>query len=306
MRDAFFRSLLAAARKDERVMLVTADMGFGCSDEFAREFPGRFLNVGVAEQNMTSVAVGLALEGRCVFTYSIANFPTLRCLEQIRNDVCYHRANVKVVSVGGGMSYGALGVTHFATEDLAVMRAMPEMTVVAPGDPLEAEAATRAACALEGPFYLRLGRAGETAVHASPPEFKLGKAIRIRPGSDATIISTGAMLPVCVKAAEQLGAAGVACRVVSMHTLKPFDEDEVERAAVETPAVVTVEEHSIIGGLGSCVAEVLAGRGLCCKFSRVALPDAFCRDVGSQEYLRERMGLTPDAVADRVRALLAG
>src|SRR5712691_10038528 len=166
MRPAFFRALPELAAADERVNLVVGDLGFGVVEPFVERFPARFFNAGVAEQNMTGIAAGLALSGKTVFTYSIANFPTLRCLEQIRNDVCYHNANVKVVAVGGGFAYGALGMTHHATEDLAIMRALPGMVVVAPGDPLETELATRAIVSHSGPCYLRLGRAGEPKVHS--------------------------------------------------------------------------------------------------------------------------------------------
>src|SRR5271168_2577576 len=179
MRTAFFRALADLAERDERVNLIVGDIGFGVTENFARRFPQRFLNVGVAEQNMTGIAAGLALSGKIVFTYSIANFPILRCLEQVRNDVCYHNANVKIVAVGGGLAYGSLGATHHATEDLAIMRSLPRMTVIAPGDPFEAEAATRAVAAHSGPCYLRLGRAGEPAIHKSEVEFQIGKAIPV-------------------------------------------------------------------------------------------------------------------------------
>src|SRR5437879_2689318 len=165
MRGAFFETLIQLAARDPNVFLVVGDLGFGVTEEFSRRFPRQFLNAGVAEQNMTGIAAGLALSGKTVFTYSIANFPILRCLEQVRNDVCYHHANVKVVAVGGGFAYGSLGATHHATEDLAIMRALPAMTVVAPGDPEEAMAATEAVAAHDGPCYLRLGRPGERKVH---------------------------------------------------------------------------------------------------------------------------------------------
>src|ERR1700693_796065 len=174
MRGAFFRGLLALAERDHRVNLIVGDLGFGVVEEFARRFPDRFLNAGVAEQNMTGIAAGMALSGKIVFTYSIANFPILRCLEQVRNDVCYHNANVKIVAVGGGLAYGSLGSTHHATEDLAIMRSLPRMVVVAPGDPVETEAATRAVVAHSGPCYLRLGRAGESRVHLGHIDFQLG------------------------------------------------------------------------------------------------------------------------------------
>lgn len=175
-------------------MLLVGDLGFGVVTEFAKRFPGQFVNVGVAEQNMAGIATGLALSGKIVFTYSIANFPILRCLEQLRNDVCYHKANVVSVSVGCGFSYGALGMTHHGTEDIAIMRSLPYMTTIAPGDPVETKAATAEAAKGIGPVYLRLGRAGEPIVHGADVQWELGKAIRVREGKDVTLISTGAML----------------------------------------------------------------------------------------------------------------
>ena len=299
MRDAFFRTLLQAAAQDERIFLLTADLGFGAAEQFRRHFPGRFINVGVAEQNMTGVAAGLALAGKTVFTYSIANFPTLRCLEQIRADVCYHNANVKIVAVGGGLAYGALGPSHHATEDLAVLRALPNLTVVAPGDPLEAEHATAAVAAHDGPCYLRLGRAGEPAVHQSL-RFTLGKAAAVRRGGDVSLIAAGAMLPVAVEAAGQLSNDGIEAGVWSMHTLKPLDLEAVSEAA-RSGAVFTIEEHSIVGGLGSAVAEVLSEAGFSGVFRRLALPDRFAPCAGSAEYLRRLSGLDACSIRERIR-----
>ncbi len=305
MRSAFFRALLESAELDERINLVVGDLGFGVVEPFAQRFPNRFLNVGVAEQNMTGIAAGLALEGKIVFTYSIANFPVLRCLEQVRNDVCYHKANVKIVAVGGGFAYGSLGITHHATEDLAIMRALPEMVVVAPGDPVEADQATRAVAVHPGPCYLRLGRAGEPAVHSAGIDFQLGKAIRPREGDDITLISTGGLLQTSVQVAEALAAKGFQARLLSMHTLKPLDIEAVLSAARETRAVVTLEEHSVIGGLGGAVAEVLAESGeLRVPFKRLALPSAFSSHVGSQEYLRAQYGLSAEFILNSVEPLL--
>ena len=235
---------------------------------------------------MTGVAAGMALAGRVVFTYSIGNFPTLRCLEQIRNDVCYHKANVVVTAVGGGFAYGALGMSHHATEDLAILRSLPEIKVIAPGDPLEAAAAVRAAAAGIGPVYLRLGRAGETSVHQEPLSWTLGKAITLRDGTDLTIISTGGMLRTAVQAADLLAKEGIAAGVLSMHTLKPLDTAAVLAAARAAPLLVTLEEHSILGGLGGAVAEVLCEADLPrVRFHRFGLPSTFDKIVGDQEYL---------------------
>lgn len=305
MRGAFFDSLLTLAEKDNRIHLLVGDLGFAVTDAFRKRFPDRFLNVGVAEQNMTGVAAGMALSGKIVFTYSIANFPILRCLEQVRNDVCYHKANVKIVAVGGGLAYGSLGPTHHAVEDLAILRSLPEMVVVAPGDPAEAKGATEAIARHQGPCYLRLGRAGEPAVHRKPIDFQLGKAIRVADGDDLTLISTGGLLETAVQTAEILRSKGLNVRVLSMHTVKPLDRDAVLAAARETRAIFTIEEHSILGGLGSAVAEVLAESGEAVAiFKRFGLPSAFCHTVGAQEYLRAQYGLTPEALAKNVSSVL--
>lgn len=287
MRTAFLQTLEELAAVDTRINFITGDLGFSVIEPFVKRFPMQFLNAGVAEQNMTGLAVGMALSGKIVFTYSIANFPTLRCLEQIRNDGCYHKANLKVVSVGGGLAYGALGSSHQATEDIAAMRALPGMTVIAPGDPLEAEHATRGVAALEGPCYLRLGKAGEPRVHTGPIDFQLGKAITVCEGKDVTIISTGGMLQPCFEAAKALMQTGLSVRLLSMHTIKPLDTQALLSAVRETSAILTVEEHSVIGGLGSAVAEWIAQASpRRVGFRIMGLPDEFCRTVGSQDYLR--------------------
>lgn len=305
MRTAFFGALMDMAGRDERIHLVVGDLGFGVVEPFAERFPDRFLNVGVAEQNMTGVSAGMALCGKIVFTYSIANFPTIRCLEQIRNDVCYHGANVKVVAVGGGFVYGSLGATHHATEDLAIMRSMPGMVVVAPGDPVETDLATRAVVSISGPCYLRLGRAGEPVVHKNHVPFQIGKAVTLREGNDLTIISTGGLLQIAVHVADRLLREGISARLLSMHTLKPMDEDAVLAAARETGAVVTLEEHSIIGGLGGAVAEVLAESGeLHVPFRRVGLPPMFSSRVGNQEFLRAASGLSEEGILKSLKQLL--
>ncbi len=299
MRAAFIQTLIELAAADDRIVLITGDLGFGVVEPFAARFPHRFLNIGVAEQNMTGIAAGMALSNKIVFTYSIGNFPTLRCLEQIRNDVCYHNANVKIVSVGAGLAYGALGASHHATEDIAVMRALPNMVVLSPADNLEAEMATRAAVAHDGPVYLRLARTNEPAVHAGTISFEIGKAIPVKEGNDITLIATGSMVHISAEAASILASNGVQARVLSMHTIRPLDEEAVYSAACETGAIVAIEEHSKIGGLGSAVAEVLAeSSGHAIPFRRVALPPEFVSLVGSQQYLREAYSLSAAGIAN--------
>jgi transketolase len=301
MRNAFLKELFELAKRDERIVLIVGDLGFGVVNLFMEQLPRQFLNAGVAEQNMTGMAAGMALSGKIAYTYSIGNFPTMRCLEHVRNDVCYHNANVKIVTVGGGFAYGAMGATHHAIEDLAVMRALPGMTVVAPGDPVEAQAATRAITEYHGPCYLRLGKAGEPIVHQSEIHFKLGKAIRMREGRDATLISTGGILQTAVRTAQRLAEEGIETRLLSMHTLKPLDIEAVLAAARETHAIFTLEEHSILGGLGSAVAEVLAEADIRkIPFKRIGVPPAFSPHIGSQEYMQERHGLTPEAIAKTI------
>jgi len=305
MRTAFFRTLLELAEVDDRVNLIVGDLGFGVVEPFVERFPERFLNAGVAEQNMTGIATGMALCGKVVFTYSIGNFATLRCLEQIRNDMCYHNANVKIVAVGGGLAYGSLGMTHHVTEDLAILRALPGMVVVAPGDPIEVEMATRAMVAHQGPCYLRLGRAGEPTIHQAGLRFKLGRAVTVQNGSDITLISTGGLLLQTTKVARLLGSEGVSVRVVSMHTLKPLDSEAVLAAARETRGIVTIEEHSITGGLGSAVAEVLAESGeRRVPFKRLGLPSAFSSEVGDQNYLRSVHGLSEDGIMKSLKSII--
>lgn len=305
MRTAFIETLTEMAARDPRVTLIVGDLGFGVVLEFARRFPNQFLNVGVAEQNMTGVAAGMAMSGRIVFTYSIANFPTLRCIEQIRNDVCYHRANVTAVAVGGGLAYGALGMTHHATEDIAMLRSLPRMTVLTPGDPVETKKAVQWLAQGVGPAYLRLGRAGEASVHDGEFTWTVGKATTLREGKDITLIAAGDMLGTAVKAAERLAEKSYQATVMSMHTIKPLDAEAVVRAAQNTPVVVTLEEHSILGGLGGAVAEILCEAGLeRLRFQRIGLPSEFCTTVGDQEYLRGCFGLDVDSVVKRLLSLL--
>jgi transketolase len=305
LRAAFISGLIEKAKEDENIFLLAADVGYRLVEPFAHQFPKRFINVGIAEQNMIGIAVGLALSDKTVFTYSIANFPTMRCLEQIRNDVCYHNANVKIVSSGGGLIYGSLGSTHHVTEDLAIMRALPNMTVVAPGDPREAALATREIAHSRSPCYFRLGRTGDPEVHRVEPAFKIGKAIKIRDGGDITLIACGGILYNVVQAAERLAEQGIESSVLSMHTVKPLDKAAVLSAAKETGAIITFEEHSIIGGLGSAVAEVLSeAENQTLLFMRMGIPDEFSSRVGHRDYLLEDYSLSVEGIVGSVKKLM--
>jgi len=306
VRDAFTRGLLKLAQEREDVFLVTGDLGFGVLTPFLERFPRQYLNAGIAEQAMTGIAAGLALEGRTVFTYSIGNFPTLRCLEQIRNDCAYHRANVKIVCVGGGFVYGALGMSHHATEDVAIMRALPGVTVFTPGDPLEVEAIMPVLYATPGVCYLRLGRGGEPRVHEKPPQaFRVGSALPVHTGNAGYVFSCGGILPECDAAVRALRAEGADIALVSFPTVKPADTAFIKHAARTAPFILTVEEHSVLGGLGGMVCETVAGlSGARAVVSRLGLEDTYASVVGSQAYLRAHYGLDAAGITGRIRTLL--
>lgn len=297
MRDAFIAELHALAAEDPALLLLSGDIGFKVFDRFREAYPGRFLNMGIAEANMIGMSAGLAMSDKHPFVYTIIPFLTMRTFEQIRVDVCMHRQPVRIVGVGGGLSYDILGPTHHAIEDVAILRALPFMTVVVPSDPQQARAATRAAHALPGPIYIRLGKNGEPLLPGGEAPFVLGQALLRRSGHDVTLIGCGPILSMGLKAADQLAEQGISCRVLDMHTVKPLDEAAVLAAARETRAIVTLEEHSRIGGLGSAVAEVLAEQGSAVPFRRLGLADTFTYEVGSQSYLLARHGLTADSVA---------
>lgn len=301
MRDRFVKTLIDIAKKDSNVHLVTGDLGFGVLKPFWEQLPSQFTNVGIAEQNMTSFAAGMALEGKTVFTYSIGNFPTLRCIEQIRNDCAYHNANVKIVCVGGGFVYGPLGMSHHATEDLAIMRALPDVTVMAPGDLVEAECATRAIYEQNGTCYLRLGRGGEKQVHEVIEQFQIGKAIKIKNGKKIAIFSTGAILDEVMIVNEKLNESEIYPSIYSFPTVKPIDKATIEECAKEYDLIVTVEEHNIIGGFGSAVSEVIGNlSGTRAKVLLIGIQDKYSSIVGSQEFLRDYYGLSANKILDNI------
>lgn len=307
MRDAFLKSLSSLAKIDKNIILLTGDLGFGVFEEFEECFPKQFINVGVAEQNMTGVATGLALEGKKVFTYSIGNFPTLRCLEQIRNDAGYHDANITIVASGGGFSYGALGMSHHCTEDIAILRALPNMTVVAPCTVWEAGEATKSFVSHPGVGYLRLDKThGSDNDGLIGGKFEIGLSRCIREGNDITLITTGGILSEANKAANIIMDKGVNCRVLSFHSVKPIDIEAIEKAATETNGIITIEEHNIVGGLGSAVSEVCMDLGLMPKkFKRIGLNDVYSSVVGSQDYLREFYKMDSTAIEDAIQIMIS-
>lgn len=307
MRDTVIRTLIELGKEDKDVELITGDLGFGVLKSFWETLPNQFINAGIAEQNMTGVAAGMALEGKKVFTYSIGNFPTLRCLEQIRNDCAYHNANVNVICVGGGYVYGSLGMSHHATEDIAILRALPDVTVICPGDPMEASLAVKKIAQTDGTCYLRLGRGGEQNVNTVIKEFEIGKAYKLREAKDmnkkVAVFSTGAILEETSKACDMLEQQGIAVEQYSFPTVKPIDRKVIEDCANRFDNIFTVEEHNIVGGFGGAVAEVLAECGGKAKLHRIGIDDFYCIEVGSQAYLREQVGINAEGIVRKVKGV---
>lgn len=303
MRDAFIAELHALAAEDPRVLLLCGDIGFKVFDKFRASYPDRFFNLGIAEQNMVGMSAGLAFEGKRPFVYTIIPFLTMRPFEQIRVDLCMHELPVRLVGVGGGLAYDILGPTHHSIEDVAILRSLPNMTVIVPSDPGESRQLTRASHALKGPSYVRLGKNGEPPLGSSETPV-IGKAITLRPGDTAAVIGCGPVLGAAVQAHDLLKAEGVNLRVINMHTVKPLDREAVLAAARDCQAVVSLEEHSILGGLGSAVAEVLAESGAGVPFLRLGVKDRFTTTVGKHAHLLAEHGLTAENIAATVQGLL--
>lgn len=301
MRNAFASELTALAGEDPRVLMLSGDIGNRLFDDFKKKHPKRFFNCGVAEANMVGLAAGLALSGFRPVAYTITPFITARVFEQIKVDVCYHHTPVVLVGVGAGLSYASLGATHHSCDDIGLMRLLPGMTILCPGDSWEVRAALRAALKAEGPVYIRIGKKGEPVVHAAVPEFRIGKGIVVSPGTDACILSTGNLLPCAVAAAKELKARDVSCQVVSLHTVKPLDEELLTDAFRRFPVVATLEEHSRVGGLGGAVAEWRSDRSDgTARLLRLGIEDAFLHKACDQDTAREEYGLTPAAVVVRI------
>jgi transketolase len=295
MRTAFINQLIEEARKNEKIFLIVGDLGFSVIEPFAQEFPERYLNAGIAEQNMAGIAAGLAMEGYCVYIYSIGNFPTLRCMEQIRYDICYHELNVKIVAVGGGFAYGPLGASHHATEELGMLRTIPGLVICTPGDPAEAKAIVSFTSRFEGPCYIRIGKAGEPLVHSDDPGMIYpGQILKVRDGSDIAVFSNGAMLKYVVDFIDnnKIGAS-----VYSFPFIKPIDINSLASIILSHKKIITIEEHQAQAGFGSSILESINDLIEQKKIAewplvkRIAIPDKFFTVAGSQEYLRKLAGL---------------
>jgi transketolase len=300
VRDTFLKTLCEIAERDERIWLLNADLGYSVLEPFIQKFPDRYVNVGIAEQNMIGIAAGLAHSGNVVFCYSIVNFATFRCLEQIRDDACYHELPVKVVSVGGGFSYGPQGYTHHGLEDIAVTRVLPNMTVMAPSDPWEAKVATEALAASSGPGYLRLGRSKEPLLNAPDAVWRNGEPMQLRKGSDVLVIACGAVAAEAVAAAETLGGRA---EVWTLPQIKPLPRTAIEEAARRFKAIVTVEESQIDGGMGSAVAEVVAELGTGCRVIRRGVDGTILEHALSQASARKRYGIDAESLGKLLLSL---
>ena len=303
MRNKFAKKLIEAAKKNKNIILLTGDLGYSVFEEFISELSKQYLNVGVAEQNMTGIAAGIAIENKIPLIYSIVPFVTMRNFEQIRNDICYQNLNVKIVGVGAGFSYGPYGHTHHGLEDIGILRTLPNMTILAPGDPVEVKLATEAMLKHVGPVYLRLGKTGEPAVHKTPPKFKIGKGYVLEEGADVAIIATSTMLHSAYEVAQKLKKKKMSVRLVSMPTIKPLDKKIIIDSTKKTKALFTIEEHFIAGGLGSAVAEVIAESGNKTLFRRIGVADHFTKQMGTQEYMREVNGLSVEKIVNTILAI---
>lgn len=309
MRNRFVKALLKLAKEDERVYLLTGDLGFMVFEDYQKEMGKRFINVGVAEANMTGVAAGLALSGKIVFTYSIIPFATYRCYEQIRNDLCYHKLNVRVVGVGSGYSYGIMGSTHHALEDIAAMSAIPDMTVCCPGDPIEVEAVINASIDYQGPIYVRLAKAGEPDIHKAPLfNLRIGEGIQIEKGKDIAIITTGNMLENSYNIVQRFKEVNISAGLFSFPTIKPMDVDLLNRIVNEFNFIVTVEEHYLNGGLSSIVAYYITSFNLekRTRFKGFFVQGGFAEKNGTQDYLRRIQGIDQDSLFNAINKFYHG
>jgi transketolase len=294
MRTAFISQLIEEAKKNENIFLVVGDLGYSVVEPFAELFPDRFLNAGIAEQNMTGVAAGLAMEGYNVFTYSIGNFPTLRCMEQIRYDVCYHKLSVKIVAVGAGYAYGPLGTSHHTTEDIGMLRTIPGINICSPSDPVEAKHITGWLCNSDSPAYLRLGKAGEKILHDSEISIENTNMICMKEGQETAILATGCVLG---RAKNHIENVKNGWGLYSVPFIKPLDLNTLAAIANRYQYIITLEEHQMSSGFGSAILEGLNDlreKNIISDFPhvrRIAIKDSFIACAGTQEYLRDLMGL---------------
>jgi len=301
MRSAMMKALFELANDNQDVVLITGDLGFGLFEDFAYKFPNQFINIGIAEQNMIGVSTGLALEGKIVFVYSIGNFPTFRCLEQIRNDACYHNLNINIICMGAGFSYGALGMSHHATEDISIIRSLPGTTVISPSTEDEAYFSTIELSKRNGVGYLRLDKSKASKCKKLKNKLEIGKGNILKDGLDYTIIACGGIVEEALLAADDLDKNNISCKVVSMHTIKPIDGALIQDCVKHSKGIVSLEESNITGGLGSAILEACSKNGkFPLKIKMLGINDEYVSVVGSQEYLRNFSGISKKFIINTV------
>jgi len=302
MRNAFAEQIYETAHLNDNVILLAGDIGNRVFDKFKDTFPERFYNCGISEQNMTSVATGLAMSGLNPVTYTIAPFNTIRCLEQIRTGVAYHNAPVVIVGVGAGLAYAELGPSHHSCEDISLVRTIPNMTVICPADSWEVKASLKASIASNQPTYIRIGKKGEQVIHKQEiKNFKIGKPIKLQSGIDICILSTGNILPEVINASKILNSKNIRPAIYSFHTIKPLNTNFLKSVFKKFHTVVTVEEHSIIGGLGSSVSELMIEKQITNnKLLKIATPDKFHKLSGSHSFARESLGVSSKQIANKI------
>ncbi len=305
MQKAYLMALYDLAARDKRVLSLLADSGTGYDELFMREFPDQMIDFGIAEEHMVGAAAGMACCGKIPFVYTAGAFLAYRSYEFVRNDICLQNLNVKITGMGSGLAWSTLGPTHHTTEDISVLRALPNLTVFSPACPRDVEKAVKAAYEIEGPVYIRIGMNAEPDIYGGDFEFVPGRNVQIRKGGKLALFSTGSITSEALKAAELLQEQGIAVSVYHVHTMKPFDEESVVEAAKTHSLLVTVEEHNIYGGLGSIVSEVVAEKELGVGVKRIGLPDRFAKGYGTLAEVRRQNGLDAESIREKLARCLA-
>lgn len=303
MRTAYLDTLYDLASRDKRVYALISDNGAIVYDKYRRDLVSQYLNLGISEANMLGMAAGMASCGKIPFAYTIGAFLAYRAFEFIRNDICLQKQNVKIVGTGAGEVYSSLGPTHHATEDLGGLRTLPGLTILCPASPLETKKATIAAYEYEGPVYLRLGTNKEPEIYTVDYSFEIGRGITLKEGDDVTLVGMGSILKDILDAAELLQKDGIQARVINIHTIKPIDTQIIQKAIEETGRIVTIEDHNIIGGLGSAVAEVIAESGKSVKFKRLGL-QGFSNGYGTYAQVKKMNGIGIERICKQVKLLI--
>lgn len=302
MRVGIINEVYNLMKKDQNIYFLTGDLGYTAVEQIEQDFPKRFINVGIAEQNMVGIAAGLALSGKKVYIYSIISFLLMRCFEQIRYDLCFHDLDVTLLGIGGGLSYGYLSGTHFALEDIALMKVLPNMSIFSPADEVEGRLGIKALHSYRHPLYVRIGKRQEPMIYSKPYRFHFGKGVVLRRGKDACIFATGPIIDEVIKAVDSIRQEeGIHITVVNIHTLKPLDQELVMEVSSKKKVVFSVEEHSRIGGLGSTIAELFSGKMNPPRLVRIGTPDTFIKELGSQDYLRKKLGLSTHGIISSIK-----